>query len=72
MAKVPYASVVGSLIYAMVCMGPDISHALGVDSRFMSNLGKEIVKRSCRYNIVLWRQRNQLAGLCLFEFCMGS
>uniref|UniRef100_A0A3Q7GJI6 Reverse transcriptase Ty1/copia-type domain-containing protein n=1 Tax=Solanum lycopersicum TaxID=4081 RepID=A0A3Q7GJI6_SOLLC len=33
MKKVPYASAVGSLIYAMVCTRPDIAHAVGVVSR---------------------------------------
>ena len=42
MAKVPYASAVASLMYAMVCCtGLDIAHAVGVFSRFMSNLGEE-------------------------------
>ena len=41
MAKVPYSSVVGSLIYAMVCTRPDIAHAVGVVSRFLENPGKE-------------------------------
>ncbi|KAE8720956.1 hypothetical protein F3Y22_tig00017808pilonHSYRG00163 [Hibiscus syriacus] len=33
MSKVPYASVVGSLMYAMVCTRPDISQAVGVDKQ---------------------------------------
>ena len=41
MSRVPYASAVGSLMYAMVCTRPDIAHALGVLSRFISNPGKE-------------------------------
>ena len=41
MAKIPHASTVGSLMYAMVCTRPDIAHAVGVVSRFMSNPGKE-------------------------------
>ncbi|KAL9263533.1 Retrovirus-related Pol polyprotein from transposon TNT 1-94-like protein [Drosera capensis] len=52
MAKVPYASAVGSLMYAMVCTRPDIVHAVGVISRFMSNLGRkhwEAVKWLLRY-----------------------
>ena len=39
--KIPYASVVGSLMYAMLCTRPDIRYALQVVSRFMSNLGRE-------------------------------
>ena len=41
MAKVPYASAVGSLMYFMVCTRPDNAHAVGVVSRFMSKPGKE-------------------------------
>ena len=41
MKIVPYASVVGSLMYAMVCTRSDIAHAVGVVSPFMSNPGKE-------------------------------
>jgi hypothetical protein len=41
MSHVPYASVVGSLMYAMVCTRLDIAHAVGVLSRYMSKPGKE-------------------------------
>eukprot|EP00253_Pinus_taeda_P023027 PITA_23027 len=41
MSKVPYASVVGSLMYAMVCTRPNIAHVVGVVSMYMNNLGKE-------------------------------
>eukprot|EP00253_Pinus_taeda_P028006 PITA_28006 len=41
MSKIPYASAVGSLMYAMVCTRPDIAYSMGVVSRFLSNLGKQ-------------------------------
>ena len=41
MSKFPYASIVGSLMYAMVYIRPDIAHAVGVVSRYMNNPGKE-------------------------------
>eukprot|EP00253_Pinus_taeda_P036112 PITA_36112 len=41
MSRVPYASAVGSLMYAMVYTRPDIAHVVGVLSRFMSKPGKE-------------------------------
>ena len=41
MRKVPYASAMSSLMYAMVCTRPDIAHAIGVVSRFLSNSSKE-------------------------------
>ena len=37
MAKVPYAFAIGSLMYVMVCTRPDIAHAMGAVSIFMSN-----------------------------------
>jgi hypothetical protein len=52
MSHVPYASAVGSLMYAMVCTRPDIAHAVGVLSKYMSKPGKEhwtTVKRVFRY-----------------------
>ncbi|GJY65065.1 putative RNA-directed DNA polymerase [Tanacetum coccineum] len=52
MDRVPYASAVGSLMYAMVCTRPDLVHAVGVVSRFLSNPGKkhwEAVKWIFRY-----------------------
>ncbi|TQD95783.1 hypothetical protein C1H46_018622 [Malus baccata] len=52
MAVVPYFSAVRSIMYAMVCTWPDIAHAVGVVSRFLSNPGKdhwEAVKWILRY-----------------------
>ena len=34
MAKVPYASAIGSLMYAILCTRPDIAYAVNVTSRF--------------------------------------
>lgn len=41
MSRVFYSSAVGSLMYVMVCIRPDLSHALSVVSRFMANPEKE-------------------------------
>ena len=40
MLMVPYESVVGSLMYIMVCTRPDLAYAMSKVSRYMSNLGK--------------------------------
>ena len=37
MSRVPHANPVGYLMYEMVCTGPDISHAVGVVSKYMEN-----------------------------------
>ena len=39
MSTVHYSSVVGSLMYAMMCTRPDICYVVGLVSRFQSNLG---------------------------------
>jgi hypothetical protein len=41
MAKVPYASAIGSLMYAMLCTRPDIAYAVSMTSRFQSDPGQE-------------------------------
>ena len=39
MQKIPYASAVGSLMYAQVCMRPDIAYIVGMLGRYLSNPG---------------------------------
>lgn len=36
MAKLPYASVIGNLMYAMVCTRPDIAHVVRVVNRLQT------------------------------------
>ena len=52
MSRVPYQSVVGSLMYAMVCIRPDIAQVVGLLSCYMCNPGRahwDAVKRVFRY-----------------------
>ncbi|GKU92526.1 hypothetical protein SLEP1_g6239 [Rubroshorea leprosula] len=56
MACVPYASAVGSLMYAMVCTRPDISHAVSVVSQYMANPGKR------HWEVVKWILRRSTTG----------
>ncbi|CAJ2644109.1 unnamed protein product [Trifolium pratense] len=52
MHKVPYASAVGSLMYAQVCTRPDLAFIVGVLGRYLSNPGMQhwiAVKRVMRY-----------------------
>ena len=37
MRRIPYASVVGSLMYAMLCTRPDICYVVGIVNRYQSN-----------------------------------
>lgn len=65
MQRVPYASAVGSLMYAMVCTRPDIAHAVGTVSRFLSNPGRE------HWNAVKWILR-YLRGTTSLRLCFGG
>lgn len=65
MNKVPYASAVGSLMYAMVCTQADITHTVCVVSRFLANTGKE------HWNVVKWILR-YLRGTSKMILCFGS
>ena len=52
MQKIPYASAVGSLIYAQVCTHLDIAYIFGMLGRYLSNPGmdyKKAAKRVMRY-----------------------
>ena len=52
MSEVPYASAIGSIMYAMICTRPDVSFALSVTSRYQSDPGMEhwkAVKRILKY-----------------------
>lgn len=41
MSNVPYSSAIGSIMYAMVCTRPEISHVVSVVSRYMACPSKE-------------------------------
>ena len=65
MSKVPYASIIGSLMHAMVCTRLDIAHAVEVVSRYMSRLGKQ------HWEVVKWILR-YLKGLSITCLCFTS
>ena len=44
MNEIPYASVVGSIMYAMLCTRPDVAYALGVASKFQADPGEDHLK----------------------------
>ncbi|RDX90095.1 hypothetical protein CR513_28079, partial [Mucuna pruriens] len=60
MSRVPYASIVGSLMYAMVCTKPDIVHVVHTVRRFLSN-----------QNAVKWIL-GYLHGTCDLRLCFGG
>ena len=75
MSKTPYASAVGSLMYAMVCTRPDLSQAVSMVSRYMHDPGVgywDVVKWILRYirgtlNVGLVYERDTTGG----QLCIG-
>jgi hypothetical protein len=58
MRVIPYASAIRSIMYAMLCMHPDVSYALSAMSRYQSNYGEThwtIVKNILKYLEELWK-----------------
>ncbi|XP_052485142.1 secreted RxLR effector protein 161-like [Gossypium raimondii] len=52
MKKIPYASAVGSLMYAQVCTRPDITYNIGMLGRYLSDPGIDhwiVAKKVMRY-----------------------
>ncbi|XP_031279083.1 secreted RxLR effector protein 161-like [Pistacia vera] len=52
MRGIPYASAVGSLMYAMLCTRPDIAYVVSVTSRYQSEPGEKhwsVVKTILKY-----------------------
>ena len=41
MSRIPYASAIGSIMYAMLCTRLDVAFAVSVTSRFQSMYGEE-------------------------------
>ena len=62
MSKVPYASAIGSLMYAMVCTRHDIAHVVGLVSRYMIHP----VIEHC--NVVKWilKYLRVMSNKCLY------
>jgi hypothetical protein len=65
MRNMSYVSIVGSLMYAIVCTRSNIAHTIGVINRFLSNPGR------VHWNVVKWILR-YLRGTTNHYICFGS
>ena len=78
MSKIPYANIIGSVMYVMVCTRPYIAHAVSLTSRYMSDPGRvhwqtlkwilRYLRGSSDYGILSSagqdQTRDQLEGFC--------
>ena len=70
MLKVPYASVVGCLMYVMVCTRPYLAQGVSVVSKFLANPGKQhwdavkwifrYLRGTTNYGVMFERQQDEL------------
>lgn len=60
MQKIPYASVVGNLMYAQVCIRPDLGFIVGMLGRYLSNLGMDHCKAAKRVMRYLQRTKDYM------------
>ncbi|XP_050908537.1 secreted RxLR effector protein 161-like [Lathyrus oleraceus] len=69
MKNIPYAFVVGSLMYAQVCTRPDIAFAVGILGRYQSNpcmddwkAAKKVLRylKGTKYYMLMYRQMDNL------------
>ncbi|KAA0065456.1 gag/pol protein [Cucumis melo var. makuwa] len=82
MRKIPYASVVGSLMYAMLCTRPDICFLVGMVSRYQSNPRRDhwttvknilkYLRRTKDYMLVYDAKDLILTGYTDFDFQMDK
>ncbi|KAL8091410.1 hypothetical protein AgCh_033864 [Apium graveolens] len=57
MSKIPYASAIGSIMYAILCTRPDVAYSISVTSRYQSNPGEDHWKAV--KNILKYLRRTQ-------------
>ncbi|RVW84956.1 Retrovirus-related Pol polyprotein from transposon TNT 1-94 [Vitis vinifera] len=60
MERFPYASAVGSLMYAQVCTRPDIAYIVGMLGRYLSNPGMDHWKKAKRVMRYLQRTKDYM------------
>ncbi|XP_075499310.1 secreted RxLR effector protein 161-like [Primulina tabacum] len=85
MQKIPYASAIGSLMYAQVCTHLDIAYIFGVLGKYLSNSGMDhwkavksvmrYLKRTCDYMLTYRKSNNvEIMGYSDSDFagCQNS
>ncbi|KAL1536502.1 hypothetical protein AAHA92_29144 [Salvia divinorum] len=78
MQLIPYANIVGSIMYVMISTRPDVAQAISVTSRFMADHGKQhwqALKWTLRYLKgaksfgILYSGEKELEGKALVGYC---
>uniref|UniRef100_A0A2N9I4J9 Integrase catalytic domain-containing protein n=1 Tax=Fagus sylvatica TaxID=28930 RepID=A0A2N9I4J9_FAGSY len=72
MKKVPYASAIGSLMYAQVCTRPDIAFPVNVLGRFLADPGMEHWIAAKKVMRLCWKSRDDKKSTSGYVFMLGG
>ncbi|KAK9000628.1 hypothetical protein V6N11_081117 [Hibiscus sabdariffa] len=74
MSQIPYASAIGSIMYAMICTRPDLSYALSMTSRYQANPGEgeEELRIKGYTDVSFQTNKNNSRSQSGFVFCLNE
>ncbi|GJS25052.1 hypothetical protein Tco_0453684 [Tanacetum coccineum] len=74
MQNVPYASAVGSIMYAVRCTRPDVAFAQNITNRFQQNPGdtKQELRVSCYTDVGYLTDANDLKSQTGYVFVLNG
>ncbi|KAL1223092.1 Retrovirus-related Pol polyprotein from transposon TNT 1-94 [Cardamine amara subsp. amara] len=72
MNKIPYASAVGSIMYAMLCTRPDVACALSMTSRYQSDPGSDELVVSGFTDASFQTDKDDFRSQSGYVFCLNG
>ncbi|KAK8660986.1 hypothetical protein V6N13_051888 [Hibiscus sabdariffa] len=72
MSQIPYASAIGSIMYAMICTRPDLSYSLSMTSRYQANPGEEELRIKGYANASFQTDKDDSRSQSGFVFCLNG
>ncbi|KAK8534652.1 hypothetical protein V6N12_057296 [Hibiscus sabdariffa] len=72
MSQIPYASAVGSIMYAMICTRPNLSYALSMTSRYQANPGEEQLSIKGYTDASFQTDKDDSRSQSGFVFCLNG
>ncbi|KAK8977917.1 hypothetical protein V6N11_059547 [Hibiscus sabdariffa] len=72
MSQIPYASAIGSIMYAMICTRPDLSYALSMTSRYQANPGEEQLSIKGYTDASFQTDKDDSRSQSVFVFCLNG
>ncbi|KAK8560248.1 hypothetical protein V6N12_013048 [Hibiscus sabdariffa] len=71
-SQIPYASTIGSIMYAMICTQPDLSYAISMTSRYQANPGEEPLSIKGYTDASFQTDKDDSRSQSRFVFCLNG